>query len=44
MAAVSMMPPVDSILTKRQLRDVVSYLATLKPAPKQKKLPAKGQE
>jgi putative membrane-bound dehydrogenase-like protein len=42
--AVSMMPPMNSVLTRRQIRDVVAYLATLKPASKSKKAPAKAQE
>ncbi len=42
--AISMMPPMGAILTKRQLRDVVAYLATLRPPPKQKKPTAKAQE
>lgn len=41
--AVSMMPPMGAVLNRRQIRDVVAYLATLKPALKQKKAEASGQ-
>ncbi|MEA3212143.1 MAG: hypothetical protein QOE70_5200 [Chthoniobacter sp.] len=43
--AISVMPPMGALLTKRQIRDVVAYLTTLKPAPKEpKKAKPKGQE
>ncbi len=42
--AISMMPPMGSVLNRRQIRDVVAYLATLKPASKSKKPQPKGQQ
>ncbi len=42
--AVSLMPPMSGILTKRQLRDVVAYLATLQTPVKSKKTQPKSQK